>query len=242
MGSNQSKYHSLVQSQALAKWHLARTESKCTSGNVRQVPVQSLRSVCATSDKDFAEDVRAKIQRGWTPWCAEHGIQSAKSVRRAVVVATGFGALFVFHNDWQEMKRAFGDTDEEWAIRVMWTLEDEIDHPWHILRTFVLRRSCTSKSHLVHAMTQEFLKAKRLFRTQMCWRCHKAKLSSCTLWTCSLCGIAKYCSKACQGKDWFHHKQTCAELQQQAQRQEEEEKHALDCIDQALANPQAAFW
>ena len=214
MGSNLSKLHPLVETQVLAKWHVARQKhaQQCTTAQVLNVPAQSLHAVCATLDQDFEADLLAQMQRGWTPWCAEHGIHSEKNVRRATLVATSLGALFVWGDEWQEIKNALCDTDEEWAIRVMWTLEDEIDHPWRILRMFVLHRSFSSKSDLVHAMTQEFREAKRRFKAQICWHCHRAKLNSRALWKCSLCNIATYCSKACQEKDWLHHKQTCADV------------------------------
>ena len=244
MGSNQSKLSSLVEEQMFAKWHLARQQNvqHRKSAHVINVPVQSLRRTCATSGEDFKADVLAEMQKGWTPLCAKHGIHSEKNIRRATVVATALGALFVWGKKWQDIKKWFGDTDDEWAIRVMWTLEDEIDHPWRILRMFVLQHSYSSKSSLVHAMTQEVQEAKRLFKTQICWHCHKAKLNACALMKCSLCNIAKYCSKACQKKDWLCHKQTCATLQQKAEGSHEEEEHDTDCIDRAQANPQEAFW
>ena len=244
MGTNQSKLHPIVQQQALAKWHIARHkhDQKCPSENIIQLPVQLLRKVCATSDREFNTDLLERVKRGWTLLCEDHGIHSARGVRRAIVVATAFGALFLWGDIWLDMKNAFCDTDEEWAIRVMWTFEDEVDHPWNILRTFVLHRYNTSKSNLVHMMNQSISEAKRLFKAQVCWHCHKAKLSSCTLRKCSLCRIAKYCSDACQAKDWIHHKQTCAQLHEQPQGTDKDQNFEPDCIDRAVANPQEGIW
>ena len=244
MGSNQSKFHPLVETQMLAKWHLARQKDvqKGSFAPIIEVPVESLCTACTTPDKDFKADVLAHMQRGWTPSCAKHGIHGEKNVRRAILVATGLGAMFVWGDKWHDLKKSFGDTEEEWAIRTMWTLEDEIHHPWHILRMFVLNRYCCSKTQLEQQITQEVLKAKQMFKAQICWHCHKAKLDSCALKKCSLCGIATYCSKACQKKDWLYHKQTCAKLIEEPQGSHEEEQKPLDCIDRALANPQKRFW
>ncbi|KAJ9609426.1 hypothetical protein H2200_005753 [Cladophialophora chaetospira] len=44
-----------------------------------------------------------------------------------------------------------------------------------------------------------------------CWECNKQPLSDKKLLNCGGCGVAKYCSKQCQKKDWKegHHKHAC---------------------------------
>ena len=80
--------------------------------------------------------------------------------------------LFLWGDRGREMQEIMCESDEEWAIRIMWTLEDEVHHPWQVLRTFVESRSSSSMEHLVRSMTDQFVEAKRLFKTHLCWHCH----------------------------------------------------------------------
>jgi hypothetical protein len=96
--------------------------------------------------------------------------------------------------------------------------------------------------HLVRLMIDQFAEAKQLFKIQLCWHCHKGRTSSCTLRNCARCGIAKYCSEACQKNHWLHHKEECADLREKPQRREEEEEAPdADWIDIAISTDTLAF-
>ena len=254
MGSNQSKSHRLVEEQLLAKLHLRRRNAGITretpqlarvAARTVNMPVSSLRTVALTRDEDYDTDLRARWQQGWTSLCKRSGIHSATSRARALVVALGLGAFCLWPKHWQEMKDAFGETWEQWAIRIMWTLEDEMDHAWNLLRMFAQNRFFVSKDELVDAIVEQYKEAKRKGKQgQLCWNCFKAKLSTCPLRKCSSCGIARYCTEACQSMDWANHKTICVALRQQDWTGPPGIKHLLkrtrleaDCIDRALAKP-----
>ena len=53
----------------------------------------------------------------------------------------------------------------------------------------------------------------RRFRRRLCHFCHNhAHLSEPRYLVCSGCGVARYCSEACQAADWFKHQHFCARI------------------------------
>ena len=227
MGANQSKFDSLVQCEILGRWHRERHKWPCTTV---LLPVSAIQSTSTTTTEEYKEDLFAKMARGWIAWCADHNVVSTRHIRKATLVAGLFGQL-LWADNWQVLKTMW-DSDEERAMFVMHMLEDEVPHPWQILRTLVKKHRFTSMEHLVCSMTDQFVEAKRLFKSQVCWHCRKGKTSSYTLRNCSGCGVAKYCTKNCQKMHWPTHKEECADFQNAQQIEEEQEEEAdPDFID-----------
>ncbi len=57
----------------------------------------------------------------------------------------------------------------------------------------------------------------RRFRRRLCTNCHNhAHLSEPRYLVCSACGVARYCSEACQAADWPTHQGECCEFQELA--------------------------
>jgi len=216
MGNNHSKFDQIVQEHFLAETHRQKkAHTSAASHKVVQMPVTMIRPVSTTTQTEDQRDMAAKVERGWIPWCADHGIVSKRRVRAAMWLAWAFGMHIVFEDNWQKMVEGMQLSDEEAAIRVMWTLEGEVRHPWRMLSSLIDCRS-SSSTDLLYCMRNHYIEAKRLFKEELCWCCRKARTDACHLRHCMHCEVAKYCSKACQAIHWLEHKAECADLRQEA--------------------------
>lgn len=80
-----------------------------------------------------------------------------------------------------------------------------LDSTRNLLRYFDKRTPCSCLDEPKKA-------SKGVAKTGWCRVCKKRNLLAADMFTCSACGLVKYCSRECQRKDWEKHKEACKNL------------------------------
>ena len=235
MGNNLSRFYRKVPSpQAIAMGLQSTKRDSCTyAGPGDHTPMIMLPPINYTcSDpKKLGSALQRRFRQGWLVQCEEHFRNQIDDEWAALLAQImcevgekhyGYARLL----QGQAIHRSQGMTNGDCAVMTMWLLEEIIEHPWKVLRLFLLRargppvppRELFSSLwkvenfvQLVDALQKRLLDAKRSPPAQLlvCWQCCSALTDKTKLYKCTGCGEARYCSRNCQNAHWPMHKEFC---------------------------------
>ena len=208
MGNNFSKPHWVVEQHVLSRaFELTRMNLVNPEAKTVEIPVDQLKTVTTTSDSIMRADLHSTQKQGWKACCYKHSISGKQEIRSARALAQIVGQATM--SDLMQTAGTMWKTADERAVFIMWVLEDEIDHPWRVLRKLILDLLVATWEEFLILLSVRLQAAKSSFRPQLCWNCNKVPTRIDHLLSCAGCHVAKYCHRNCQELHWLQHSQEC---------------------------------